>query len=240
MQSEGDAGPEWYVTNGERVVGPIATGALVHGIATGVVGESCLAWHSGFPGWRPLDTVREVRALVGARAARGEDWVPSETWKPGGGPQAAVSRASLWMDDASDEDEVVTLALQAMVLETRATVGYAHRPLKPLGSLETRAVFGEGGFEQLGGEVVADDAAIRVARRGVALFDVAAKATHLSRTMGSRLSDTTLRGLALAPIYLGGKLVAVIEIAKRGRPFRNADTTWMRAVAQAAARRMAS
>lgn len=238
MMSEGEpTAAAWYVTNGERVVGPIATGALVHAVAIGCVAETCKVWNGDAPGWRALDTVREIRALGRARAARGEDWVPSEHWKPGGGAQAAALRASVWMDDAADESEVVTLALQAMMLETRATVGFAHRPRRVLGELETRVVFGDGGREQLGESVAGDDHAIRIARRGVAVLEVG---ENESRSPSDRFGDVAVRGLALAPVYLGGKLVSVLEIAKAGHPFRKGDLDWIRAVTRAAARRMAS
>lgn len=242
MQSEGEpiGNAAWYVTNGERVVGPVATGTLVHAVAIGCVAASCLVWNDESPGWRGLSTVREIRALGRARAARGDDWVPSETWKPGGGPGAAALRASLWMDDAADENEVVTLALQAMMLETRATVGFAHRPRRALGALETRAVFGEGGREQLGEEVVSDDEAIRIARRGVAVLEVGATTDRGARSPSSRFHGVAVRGLALAPVYLGGKLVSILEIAKADRPFRKGDAAWMRTVTRAAALRMAS
>ncbi len=238
MTSEGvPSAASWYVTNGERVVGPIATGALVHAVAIGCVAESCRVWNEELPGWRTLDTIREIRALGRARAARGEDWVPSEHWKPGGGPQAAALRASLWMDDAVDESEVVALALQAMMLETRATIGFAHRPRRALGELETRVVFGDGGQEQLGEPVAGDDRAIRIARRGVAVLEVG---DNQPRSPSARFGGVAVRGLALAPVYLGGKLVSVIEIAKTGHPFRRGDLDWMRAVTRAAAQRMAS
>ncbi|NUO49459.1 MAG: hypothetical protein HOV80_11440 [Polyangiaceae bacterium] len=238
MMSEGEpTTAAWYVTNGERVVGPIETGALVHAVAIGCVAESCRVWNEDAPGWRALDTIREIRALGRARATRGDDWVPSETWKPGGGPQAATLRASVWMDDAADESEVVTLALQAMMLETRATIGFAHRPRRVLGELETRAVFGDGGQGQLGESVAGDDHAIRIARRGVAVLEVG---ENQPRSPSGRFGGVPVRGLALAPVYLGGKLVSIIEIAKTGHPFRKGDLDWMRAVTRAAAQRMAS
>lgn len=231
---------EWYVTNGERVVGPMPTTQLVRSVAIGQIGESCHGWHPGLGGWRPLDSLREIRALERARSTRGDGWVPSEAWQPGGGPEAAALRASLWMEDAADESEVVALALQAIVLETRATLGFAHRPKRALGALETRAVFGSGGQELLGCEVPADDAAIRIARRGTAVLGEVTSSGPVPRSTAMRFAGATVAGLALAPIYLGPKLVAVIEVAKDERAFRRGDRAWMRAVARAAAKRIAS
>jgi hypothetical protein len=229
----------WFVTNGERVVGPMPTADLVRSVAMGQIGESCQTWHEGLPGWRPLDSIREVRALIRARASRGDDWIPSETWKPGGGPEAAARRAALWMDDAADESEVVALALQAVVLETRAHVGLAHRPKRALGALETRAVFGSIGQELLGYEVPADDLAIRIARRGTAVLE-RGPAGVVPQSRALCVAGASAAGVALAPIYLGAKLVAVLEVAREDRAFRRGDRAWMRAVVRAAATRMAS
>jgi hypothetical protein len=233
-------GAAWYVTNGERVVGPLDTGRLVQAVALGQIGKGCALWHEGLPAWRPLETIREVRAVGRAKEARGDDWVPSETWRPGGGPEVAALRATLWMDDAADESEVVALALQAIVLETRATVGFAHRPRRALGSLETRAVFGAGGHDRLGREVAADDEAIRIARWGTAVIDGFDPSIPMPAAAASRIGPGGVRGLALAPIYLGGKLFAVLEVAKEDRAFRRGDRAWMRAVVRAAASKMAS
>jgi hypothetical protein len=144
------------------------------------------------------------------------------------------------MEDAADEGEVVALALQAIVLETRATLGFAHRPRRALGALETRAVFGAGGQELLGCEVPADDAAIRIARRGTAVLEDGASSGSVPRSTAMRLAGASIAGLALAPIYLGPKLLAVIEVAKEERAFRRGDRAWMRTVARAAAARIAS
>jgi hypothetical protein len=233
-------GKAWYVTNGERVVGPVATSTLLQAVALGQVAKSCFLWHEGLPAWRPLETIREVRAVGRAKEARGDDWVPSETWRPGGGPEVAALRATLWMDDAADESEVVALALQAIVLETRATVGFAHRPRRALGALETRAVFGAGGHDRLGCEVPADDEAMRIARLGTTVLDGFDPKVTMPVAAASRLAPGGVRGLALAPIYLGGRLFAVLEVAKDDRAFRRGDRSWMRAVVRAAAARMAS
>ncbi len=233
-------GGAWYVTNGERVVGPLDTGRLIQAVALGQIGKSCALWHEGLSAWRPLETIREVRAVGRAKEARGDDWVPSETWRPGGGPEVAALRATLWMDDAADESEVVALALQAIVLETRATVGFAHRPRRALGALETRAVFGAGGHDRLGAEVPADDEAIRIARRGAVVLDGFDPTVPMPVAAASRVAPDGVRGLALAPIYLGGKLFAVLEVAKEDRAFRRGDRAWMRAVVRAAATKMAS
>ncbi len=241
MQEGGHAsGARWYVTNGEDVVGPIDADVLVRAVATGRVGESCLVCQPTWPSWRPIGEVREVHALMRTRAARGDDWVPTERWSPGGTSAAAVARASLWIEDAGDEDEVIALALQAMVLETRATTGVAHRPRRALGPLEIRAVFGVGAEAHLGREVASDDAAIRIARRGTAVLGDLDAAPDALAAAASRTADGRVRGLAVAPIYFGGRLSAVLELAKTERPFRRGDRAWMRAVTHAAAARMAA
>jgi hypothetical protein len=231
---------DWYVTNGETVVGPVDTNLLLRGVAFGQVGQGCFVWRKGWEDWRDVTAVREVCALRRTQAQRGPEWVPTRAYDPELPHGFAVARAERWMDGACDESEVVALMLQALVFETRAAIGLAHRPRGPLGELETRAAFGVGAQARLGEVLAPNDAAVRKARFGPTIFDAEIGSAE-SEVAGSRLSvRAAVRGVALAPVYARGRLFAVLEVGKCDRPFRRSDGAWLRAVSRAAAARLAS
>jgi len=62
-RSGGPASDLWYVTNGQAVVGPVGMELLLRGIHHGRVSDDCYIAQSFWQSWRPLDQVREIRAL---------------------------------------------------------------------------------------------------------------------------------------------------------------------------------
>jgi hypothetical protein len=229
---------EWYVTNGEIVVGPVDTSLLLRGIAAEKVPDDCMVWRHPWPFWRALSAVREVRALRAAQARLGTTWSPPKSWSPPP-PSTALVGATKWISSGSDEQEVVGLTLHAIVRELRASSGLAHRPQRAMGSLVTRSVIGEGVEDRLGTAVPSYDRAMRLARMGAAVIerpDVnAAGVASLDR-----LGEMEGGGVALAPIYFGPRLVAILELGKRERPFRASDRTLLRSFTRVASKCLAA
>src|SRR5262245_2205448 len=53
----------WYVTNGNAVVGPVNTSLLLRGIAHGRVGRECYVAQYSWSNWRQQNHIREIRSL---------------------------------------------------------------------------------------------------------------------------------------------------------------------------------
>jgi hypothetical protein len=232
-------GIDWYVTNGEIVVGPVGTNLLLRGVAAGKVPDDCKLWRHPWPFWRSLASVREVRALRAAQARLGATWEPSATWTPPPASSALVG-ATRWIASGSDEQEVVGLTLQAVAHELRATSGLAHRPERRLGSLVTRSAIGEGVGDRLGEAVPPWDRAMRVARLGATVIERPdAKPAGLA-SLDRLGAGEGMGGVALAPIYFGPRLVAILELGKRERPFRASDRALLRSFTRVASRCLAA
>jgi len=232
----GETLEDWYVTNGERWVGPVDTRVLLRGVATGDVSRECMVWRRAWSGWRPLSRVRELHVLERTRASRGAQWTPTERWSPAPNHAAQLAKAGTLIASATDEREVVTLALSALVTEMRATGGLAHRPKGTLGPLVTSVARGAALTARLGDEVRPDDSAIRAARFGATIID---KPAHSRRGVATlertEALPESVRGVALAPIYANARLIAVLEVAKTDHAFRANDGALLRAVMRAAA-----
>lgn len=230
---------DWYVTNGERWVGPIDTGLLLRGVASGKVSTDCMVWRRAWSGWRPLTRVRELGVLERAQASRGPEWAPSERWTPAPNHASQLAKAGSLIASATDEREVVTLALSALVSELRASGGLAHRARGTLGGLVTTAAAGAPLTDKLGAEVRPDDSAMKAARFGATIIEKPDSSRRGVATL-ERMDalDLPIRGVALAPLYAGAKLIAVLEVAKSDHAFRATDRAFVRAVMRAASARI--
>lgn len=233
--------PEWFVTDGREVVGPIPTQKLLRGVAQGIVRDEHSVWHDAWSGWRPLSAVREVGTLRSVQEERGTSWVPSPAWSPKVAEGARLSRALFGLSKASDVGEVALLALQAAAAATGACVGLVHRPRKLLGGLEARGAFGAAAWSQLGTKTSTTDPAMVAARFGTKLIRLPARTRAGQASLG-RLSGVRapLRGVVLAPIYAQNRLAAILELGHATHPFRQADLEVMRDVTRAASAQIAA
>ena len=226
------------MTDGASVVGPVNIGVLMRAIAIGHVDDSSLVWRHPWAEWRPMGSVREVSALRRAQSANAPSWTPSGSWAPPSPAAWQLAKAAARIATASDERELVTLTMQAAMDHVRASVALAHRPLGAFGALETRAAVGPGLCDSLGAEIGPRDPAIMAARTGAKVLDVADGSRAAGAAFDRLGVACGLRGVALVPIYCGTGLVAVLELGKRGQPFRKSDTDWLHAVARKASARL--
>lgn len=212
----------WFVSDGQGVVGPVETSLLLRGLYAGKIHEGCSIWKNPWTSWRPLTSMREIAVLE----------------SPTG--RTATDRAREWVDGASDAREVVSFALQAIASETRATVALAHKATGAA-AFETRSVVSERALDLLGTTVPASDAAMRLGKLCQMTIDKP-RFSEAGRATMTRLQKTwvPVAGTALTPIFNGGRLVAVLELAKSNRPFRRSDRAFMLEVARMASRRLAA
>jgi hypothetical protein len=202
--------PAWLVSNGELTVGPVATHLLVRGFLDGRIPADCLVQPEEGGEWRPLEAVREIRALGLSQA---EGLTPFSL-----SPRDVVR----WLSEAKDSDEVMSLALQGACAFTQASVGALYRVRPPLDLPMVSACLGDPSLE-LGQLLPRRDAALCLAREGeptVLLPDsnLAARSTAL------RLCpDRVPTGLAIVPIRAASDLAGLLELARFDHPFRNSE-----------------
>lgn len=212
---------QWFVTNGKKTVGPVATNLLLRAVAGEHVDPRVMAWREPWAEWRTLESTREVQALRKTQSMLGKGWVPPKYWEPEAATPLTRPLVARWMEDAGDEQELLSMTMQALALEMRASVGMLHRPDGALGALTTRSLFGNRQIDQLGDVVRPNDPAMRVARMGVAVLGDPSE-SRAGIASVTRLGESC-EGVALAPIYKGAKLAAVVELGKDGVPFRESD-----------------
>ena len=212
--------PNWYVTNGQKVVGPVDTQLLLRGINAGRVNRECHVAQYSWSGWREQNAVREIRSL--------RRWEHSQKMVPTIEPVKQALRTPRFdgsaLDRAASEDGVLARALQLAIASTKANVGVLHQPKAPHVGLVTSFAQGPGMGLNLGEVVPWHDEARAVASEDRALLgapdsDVWARASarRLSNRMNRRVS-----GVALVPIRLGG-MRGLLELGRYDHSFRESD-----------------
>ncbi|MFZ5892455.1 MAG: hypothetical protein ACOY0T_15455 [Myxococcota bacterium] len=201
--------PAWLVSNGDLTVGPVATHLLVRGYLDGRIPADCMVQPETGGAWRPLDAVREIRALHDPAAAE-----PAFELSP-----PAVVR---WLSDARDPNEAMSFALHGACSFTQAAVGALYRVRPPLELPVLSAVLGDPSLE-LGEVLPRRDPVLCLAREGEPT--VLLPSTSLAaRAAALRLCpDREPAGLAIIPIRAAADIAGVIELARFDHPFRGSE-----------------
>jgi hypothetical protein len=216
----------WYVTNGAAVVGPVDTDLLLRGITSARIPNDCMVIQPTWGAWRALDQIRELGRIV-----RPFSWATGEREIGPGIPEELVCRAR-------DAGEALLFAMHAAVKATRATAGLVHRVREPFLGLVASSARGPGVDEQLGQVLPRLDPALELAERGeIWLGSVESRA--VGRAIARRFSACPgeLRGAAMVPVFDGGRLLAMIELARVDHPFRVEDGAVLARIAEAVCRR---
>jgi hypothetical protein len=215
------AGP-WYVTDGTGVVGPVDTDLLLRGIASSRIPHSCLVTQASWTSWRHLHEIREV--------SRG--WIePTPTWARGKLGESEVPEDLV--SGAHDAGEALLLAMHAAVTATRATAALVHRHREPFVGLVTSCAHGRGTEEQLGQVVPRFDPVLAAARMGRGVLgrpDGGDRQRCIARRFDGL--DAKLEGVAMVPVFDGARLLAMLEIAREGHPFRREDRSILQRIAR--------
>ncbi len=214
------AAPNWYVTNGQAVVGPVNTNLLLRGIAQGRVERECYVAQHSWSNWREQKYVREIRSL--------RRWQFSQKRQPEIEPVKAALRAPRFdgaVLEAVDRDEVLLgKALEMAVHATRASVGVLHRPRPPHIGLVTSYAFGPGMGLSLGEVVPWHDGARVVASGDHALLGEPGQ-HEWARSSARRLSSgvhSRVSGVAIVSVNIGGAR-GLLELGRYDHTFRQSD-----------------
>jgi hypothetical protein len=194
----------WVVSNGDVEIGPVRTELLVRGVRHGRVPLDCRVRDAGSTDWRPVEGVREVAGVLG---------------QPGS--VADFQRAAAGFSETEDERDVLLMLLHGAVNATRATRGLIHRLRPPIDFLVTS--YAHGGLEGSLGQVVhAHDPAYAIARNGHTLSGAPSDGLA-ERLVAARLGDEGLAGIVMVPVTFGTELLAMLELGRDDRRFREND-----------------
>jgi len=213
--------PLWFVTNGETTVGPVRTELLLRGIQQGKVPDDCLVREFRWQGFRPLDQVREIRALRREGTSAGKDDI-----------EAALARAT-------DPGEVLLFALSLAISRTGASFGYVHRVAEPWRAPVTCCAHGPSTTDRLGKRLSSSDYMLGAARARYIVMGTPLQ-TRAHRDAARRLSGGlyVLRGVAMVPIYRRDGFFAMLELGRSDHAFRAKDDAELRAIVAGAADRL--
>ena len=211
--------PLWVVSNGDVTIGPVRTELLLRGIRHGRVPTDCQVREASSPVWRRLEEVREVAGLFG---------------QPGS--VADFRKAASSFRAAENERDVLLFLLHGAAEATRASCGLVHRLRPPFGLLITS--YARGGLDEaLGSVVPAQDPAYARARASETLSG-AGSDSLATRLVAERLGDGTLAGVVMVPITFGTELVAMLELGRDDRRFREGDVDELSRLATLAVARL--
>jgi hypothetical protein len=227
--------PNWYVTNGDAVIGPVNTPLLLRGVFHGRVREECYVAQYAWSDWREQGEVREIAALRRCR----ENTL--------GVPQADPIRHALRaprldtgaLEHVVDDEGLVRQALKLAMGATQANVGIIHRPRPPHIGLVTSWAHGPGMAINLGEVVPWNDDARIVASKDEALLGDPEQQVW-ARSSARRLSNglTRVHGVAIVSMRFGS-VRGLIELGRYDHQFRKSDLAVLEDVQSSVSLRLA-
>lgn len=232
--------PNWFVTDGDKVVGPVDTRLLLKGVSYGRVPSGCFVSQGGWSAWRDMETIREVQALRRYEVDRGAAGAGAEPWELAAStPPLCSSETRSVLAGATDPGELMLLAMNEAIRETRASCGLVHRMRAPYVGLVTSCARGPNALPMLGHVISERDPALTVAELGTHIagkpWSSPARSAIAERLDGSA---KRIRGVAMVPIRCAGRLYAMMELGRTDHRFRTSDRRKISAIATAAARRL--
>lgn len=256
----------WYVTNGVVAVGPVSYELVLRGVAYGRIPAGSFMRHESWQVWRRLEDIeaqsavnrrQTVEALAQHSAAaekrahstfsepppppsRAElssrptnlDRAPRQSFRP-----AAVDPVGV-LSAASELPEALLLGLVTSVTAAGADLGLVHRVREDIGAAITVGGHGYGTEHLLGERLTDDDPTLGAARYGHTVLSEP-ECGEVGRHMLGRMTRCApdITSVAMVPLSVYGKLVALFEIGRKSRPFRAREIGRVEDVVEALAER---
>ncbi|MFO0617877.1 MAG: hypothetical protein U0414_35125 [Polyangiaceae bacterium] len=223
------APPLWLVSEGGRTAGPLSTEHLVEHARHGL-SRSVHARPRARAAWRRLGELREVRLL---------DETAFERSKRLGATRSLAEEALLRLSD--DPKETLALGLRVAAQRLGAEFGFVHRFEPDRATPVTRIAWGTGAAGRIGAPVLERDELAKAARaRLLAVGD--AREHHAFHVAASRLGGSAgeVIGVAMAPVFVGARIAAMIEIGRTERAFRASDARALGAILRVVEARLAA
>jgi hypothetical protein len=256
----------WFVTNGVVAVGPVTFELLLRGVAYGRISTTSFVRHESWQVWRRLDELEGLSAVhrrktiedLATASAGAEQRARSPLSEPPpppsgeelssrtatGEPAARGSFRPALVDpvgvlsSAAELQEALLLTVSTAVAAASADVGLVHRVRGDLGAAVTVGGHGPGTELLLGERLAPDDPTLRAAESGRTIVSEPIPG-EAARYMIGRLARCIPdpETVAMVPLLLYGDLVAMFEIARRGRPLRAHEVARVEDVVEALAER---
>ena len=217
--------PLWYVTDGERTVGPVTTSLLIRGVEHGRVPDDCDVSADGF--WRNVHCVREIAALgskVGPKPPTEEQLL--EWTRPG--------------THVRDEEELAHTVTWLSLVTTGAESAMFHYRGRNSSSFFTRSVLGPMSNERLGRALPDWDPLLEAARLGRPVVGPPYGPVEDALAMRMATSQGGVGAAAMIPIFSCGVLRGMLELSRPGHAFRRSDLQRAERIAQRTLRRQAN
>lgn len=216
--------PLWYVTNGELTVGPVHTGLLMRGVEHGRIPDYCQVRASRGT-WRDLTGVREISAMVTKPGFKSSPSVELDDW-------------SERMMGMRDDDELCHSMTWLALMTTGAESAMLHfrSRSRHSKSLVTRSVLGPMPTDRLGHPLPEEDFVLRSARLGLPVVGPPYGKAEDALAMRFAHSSGGVGAAAMIPIFAGGELTAMLEVARPGHAFRRNDLLRAERIVQGALR----
>jgi hypothetical protein len=216
--------PLWFVTNGERTVGPVTTNLLLRGVAAERVPDDCFVRERAWPAFRPLGRIREIAALRRQQERYGIVRIEPTRWKPLSNPRAArVDRLERTLGKAGDVGEMLLFGLNEAMQVTGARVGAVYRLRAPYVGLVASAIAGPGMASRLGHVLPEGDPVVAASRLARAFSERPARGRP-SAVVCERLGPLFAGGgVATLPLSCRGRVYALFELGRPDHEFRRTD-----------------
>jgi hypothetical protein len=203
--------PLWYVTDGERSVGPVVTGMLTRGVERGQIPDYCHVRVLRGQ-WRTLSTVREIAAInskVGHLPTLSSREIFVEVLQQ-------VGRIK-------DDDEFLYDLAQIALTTTSAESAMVHCLERSTRAMVTRCVVGPMPSDRLGRPLPERDLVLQSARLGKPVFGPPYGPTEDALAMRFAASRGGAGAVAMIPISVGGVVTTMLELSRPGHAFRRTD-----------------
>lgn len=257
----------WYVTNGVVALGPVSFDRLIQDAATGQLPPGALVRHQNWKVWRRLEELEALSSANRQRAveelssrSRGvEQRAAGALSEPPPPPPTSelvqrtstpdtVVRASLRpvavdpvgvLSSAERLEDALLLTLSTAVTAAAAPVGLLHQVWPEIDAIVTTAAQGSGSELLLGERLSNGDPAVSAARSGYTLIEgphLGDAGRHIAGRIGRCVPFVC--GVAMVPLSLHGRLVAMLELGRQWRPFRAREIARVEDVIEALAERI--
>jgi hypothetical protein len=240
---------QWFVTNGVVAVGPVDFDRLARDVAHGQIPTGSFVRHQSWKVWRELseigrlsaadreETVRRLAGISHGAEERAADprstpppplEIPSESARASldtHPPLSSVRPASVdpvgVMASARHLEDALLLTLSTSIAAAKAEAGLLHRARPELGAVVTSYAHGPGSEALLGARLTADDPSLAAAESGRTVLGEP-QLGDAGRYIAGRLTPIlgAVRGVAMVPVVVFGRLVAVVELGRANTPFR--------------------
>ena len=224
----------WYVSDGATAVGPVALDLIARGIEEGKVPLESYVRHEAWRVWRPVWEVAEVHIPAAADSAAptqpyhhrplGADTeMPTDDVTLPGRPllPEEVAPADA-LEGAADMSDALHLLLNAAVLHLYADAALLHM----MNDQYAVVHYAHGPFSRsmIGMETPLTDPAMSVARSGNAIVAEPSPGPA-GRALVERLLQVGVHceAATMHPILVNGRLVAVLEVGRKGPPLRASE-----------------